>query len=64
MSQTQSLMPSRALWDSWAWRPFCSPFLVAKTPDSMTFSEFQRAEQLLIKGEAAMKPPEAETHQY
>ena len=43
---------------SWAWRPFCLSFLVGKTPASMTFSEFQRAEQLLIKGERVTKPPE------
>ena len=55
-------MPRRALWDSWAQRTFCPPFLVGKIPASMTFSEFQRAEELLIKGEAAMKPPRAEAH--
>ena len=38
---------------------FCPPFLVGQTPASMTFSEFQSVEQLLIKGEAARKPPEA-----
>ena len=35
-----------------------SYFLTGKTPASVT-SEFQRAEQLLIKGGAALKPPEA-----
>ena len=35
--------PSRALWGSQAWRPFCPPFLVGKTSASMTFLEFQRA---------------------
>ena len=55
-------MLSRALWDSWAWRTLCPPFLVDKTPASMTFSEFRRAEELLIKGEAAMKPPGAEAY--
>ena len=35
-----------------------SSFLTGKTPASVT-SEFQRAEQLLIKGGAALKPPEA-----
>ena len=50
---------SRALWDSRAGRPFYPPFLVGKTPDFMIFSEFQRAEQLLIKGELATNPPEA-----
>ena len=49
---------------SWAWRPFCPSFLVGKTPASMTFSEFQRTEQLLIKGGAAKKTPEAEAHQH
>ena len=44
---------------SWAWRPFCPPFLVGKAPASMTFSEFQRTKQLLIKGERVMKPLEA-----
>ena len=37
---------------------FCPP-LLGQSPASMTFSEFQHAEQLLIKGEAARKPPEA-----
>ena len=41
--------------DSQAWSPFCPPFLIGKTPASMT-SEFQRAEQLLIKGQASMNP--------
>ena len=44
---------------SWTRRSLCPPFLVGKTPASMTFSESQRAEQLLIKGGAARKPPEA-----
>ena len=44
---------------------FLFPFLIGKTPASMTFD---RAEQLLIKGGAATKPPEVrlkdrETHQ-
>ena len=52
-------MPRKALWDSWAQRTFCRPLLVGKTPASMTFSEFQRTKQLLIKGERVMKPPEA-----
>lgn len=34
---------------------FCPLFLVGQTPAPMTFSEFQRVEQLLIKGEAARK---------
>ena len=52
------LMPSRALWDCWAQRPFCPPFLTGKMPASMTFSQFQMVEQLLIKGGTATKPPE------
>ena len=40
-------------------RPFCPPFLVGKTPASKTFSEFQRAAQLVIKRGAARKPLEA-----
>ena len=52
-------MSSWALWGSWARRSFCPPFLRVKTPASMTFSEFQRAEQLLIKGGTVRKPPEA-----
>ena len=43
------LMPSRALWGSWAWRLFCPPFHVGKTPASMTFSEFQRSEWIEVK---------------
>ena len=35
------LKPSGALWGSQARRPFCSLFLVGKTPASMTFPEFQ-----------------------
>ena len=38
------LKSSRSLWGSQAWRPFCSPFLVGKTPTSVTFPEFQRAD--------------------
>ena len=52
-------MLNRALWESRAGRPFYPPFLAGKTPDFMTFSEFQRTEQLLIKGELARKPPVA-----
>lgn len=33
--------------------------LIGKTSVSMTFSDFQRAEQLLVKGRATTKPPEA-----
>ena len=35
---------SEALWGSRASRPFCPPFIVGKTPASMTFPEFQRAD--------------------
>ena len=38
---------------------FLFPILAGNTPASMTFSEFQRAEQSLIKGEAARKPSKA-----
>ena len=56
--QLWSVKLSGALWGSLAWRPFCPPFLVGKTPASMTFPEFHRAdlELLLIKGEAVKKP--------
>ena len=52
-------MSSKALWGSWAQRSFCTPFLRVRTPVSMT-SEFQRAEQLLIRKlpEARLKGPE------
>ena len=49
------MMWSKVRWASWTWRPFCPPFLIGKTPAFMT-SEFQRAEQLLIKGQASMNP--------
>ena len=49
------LMPNRGLWDSWAWRPFCPPIHVAKTPGSMTFSEFQRAEQFANQGRSSQE---------
>ena len=39
--------------------PFCPPFLVGKTPASMTFPEFQRADLELIREGAAKKQPEA-----
>ena len=42
-------LQSRALWVSQAQRPFWFPFLIGRTAVSMTFCEFQRAEQLLIK---------------
>ena len=40
---------------------FLSPFLVGKTPATVTFPKFQRAdpEQLLMKERAATKPHEA-----
>ena len=69
------VMPSRALWDSRAQRPFCFPFLVGRTLACLNWnsgqnsglelmtSEFQRAEQLLIKGEEETKPLEAKVHQ-
>ena len=41
---------------------FGPPSLAGKIPASMTFSEFQKGEQFLIKGEAAMKPPKPEAH--
>ena len=52
---------SRALWGSQAWRPFCPPFLVGKTPSSMTFPEFQRAElnSCSSREEQPKKPTEA-----
>ena len=43
---TLMLMPSRVLWDSRVQRPFCPPFLVGGRLASMTFSEFQRAEEV------------------
>ena len=58
LARREGVMLSRALWDSQAQWPFCSPFLIGKTPASMTFSEFQKSrfKQLLIKGGAATKP--------
>ena len=50
---------SGALSGSRSWRPFCPPFLVGKTPASMTFPEFQRADLELIREGAAKKQPEA-----
>ena len=41
-------LQSRALWRSWAQRPFWFPFLIGRTAVFMT-CEFQGAEQLLIK---------------
>ena len=38
-------------------KAFLSPVVIAETPASMTFSQFQRVEQLLIKGGTAMKIP-------
>ena len=51
-------MPSRALWDSQAQRTFRPSFLTGKTSVFMTFSEFQKTEQLLIKVGTVMNPPE------
>ena len=51
-------MPSRALWDSQAQRTFRPPFLTGKTSVFMTFSEFQKTEQLLFKVGTVMNPPE------
>ena len=45
-------MPSRILWGSWAWRPYCPPFLLQPP------RPFPKG-QLLIKGGTAKKPPEA-----
>ena len=42
-------LQSRALWGSQAQRPFWFPFRIVRTAASMTFCEFQRAEQLQIK---------------
>ena len=39
--------------------PTCPAFLAGKTPASMTFPEFQGADQLLIKGAPATKLPGA-----
>ena len=44
LSNAPKLKPSRTLWGAWAWMPFCPPFLVGKTPASITFPEFQRAD--------------------
>ena len=45
-------MPSRTLWGSWAWRPYCPPFLLQPP------WPFPKG-QLLIKGGTAKKPTEA-----
>jgi len=46
--------------DASYWTPaYCPPFLVGKTPTSITFLDFQRADENFLKGEAAKKPPEA-----
>lgn len=42
---------------SWAWRPFCLPFLIGLDSASRP-SLNPEAEWLLIKGKGAMKPPE------
>lgn len=41
---------------------FGPPSVVGKILASTTFSEFQEGKQSLIKGDTAMKPPEAESH--
>ena len=46
---------SRALWASWYRGLFAPTVLADNVPASVTFSDFQRAEQLLIKEKAAMK---------
>lgn len=39
------------------WTPaYCLPFLVGKTPASMTFLDFQRTDVNFLKGGAAKKP--------
>ena len=46
--------------DASCWTPaYCPPFLVGKTPASITFLDFQRADVNFLKGGAAKKPPEA-----
>ena len=52
---TIELMLSRALWASWFRGLFAPTVLADNVPASVTFSDFQRAEQLLIKEKAAMK---------
>ena len=42
------VMLSRALWDSWTWRPFCLPFHVGMTAASKTFSKFQRVKKVKV----------------
>ena len=42
------VMLSRALWDSWAWRPFCLAILVGMTPAPMTVFKFQRVEEVKV----------------
>ena len=42
------MLLSRALWGSRTRRAFCLPVFINKTPASMTFSELQSAEQLLV----------------
>ena len=41
----KGLVPSRTLWSSWTLRPCCLPFLVGKTPASMTFCELKKEKQ-------------------
>ena len=54
------LMTSRTLWGSQAQRlSFCLSFLIGNIPTSMTLSQFQKVEELLIKGGRENKTPEA-----
>ena len=54
------LMTSRTLWGSQAQRlSFCLSFLIGNIPTSMTFSQFQKVEELLIKGGRENKTPKA-----
>ena len=54
-------MPSRALWGSWTWRFLLSPisFRQVCSLHDLPWVPKGRFEQLLIKGGAARKPPEA-----
>ena len=54
-------MPTRALWGSWARRPFCSPISCRQdcSLHDLPWVPKGRFKQLLIKGGAAMKLPEA-----
>ena len=54
----QTHVPWIGRFSQWATRKVCLLFLNRQDSSFLT-SEFQRAEQLLIKGGAALKPPEA-----